>query len=343
MGACPCFGPKDNDDPVQPDDSEDEKKYKKLLLLGAGWSGKSTVFKQMKVKYGSGFSDEERRSLRWTVYQNVLQAMKTLCEENKDNPYGVNDPKLKEDYQYVLNYEDKGDNIHLDADLGTKIKNLWADPAIKATYNHRTEFFFANDEVHYFFKKIDEIMKDDYVPDEDDVLRCRWISTGVKRETFKIDGKWCELLDVGGQRSERKKWVKCFENVYIVLFVVAISEYDQVMYEDEDSNRVIDALDLFEDICNSKWFASTNVVLFLNKVDLFNQKIKTVPLENYFANYKPDPDRDLAQQGREFLKKEFEKRNHQERPVIVTTTCATEKDDLARIFDETIKNIVSTN
>merc|ERR1712025_739847 len=116
-----------------------------------------------------------------------------------------------------------------------------------------------------------------------------------------------------------------------------------IMYEDEDSNRVIDALDLFEDICNSKWFASTNVVLFLNKVDLFNQKIKTEPLENYFANYKPDPDRDLAQQGREFLKKEFEKRNHQERPVIVTTTCATEKDDLARIFDETIKNIVSTN
>jgi len=337
MGIC---NPKEPQSSVD-DDDDDEKKYKKLLLLGAGWSGKSTVFKQMKVTYGQGFSDEERKSLRWTIYQNVYQAMKTLCEENRGEVYGKNNPELAADYESLRTYEDKGDNVVLDADLGNKIKRLWQDEAIKSTYEHRTEFFLPNDEVHYFFNTIDDIMAEDYIPDEESVLRCRWISTGVKRETFKVCNIDCELLDVGGQRSERKKWVKCFENVYIVLFVVAISEYDQVMYEDEDSNRVLDALDLFEDICNSKWFCDTNVVLFLNKIDLFNEKVKLVPLEKYFPDFKASPDEELAPQARDYLKKEFEQRNHQERPVLCKTTCATSSEEIRKVFADTIEKIIA--
>ena len=100
------------------------------------------------------------------------------------------------------------------------------DPAIKATYNHQTDFFFANDEVHYFFNNLKRIIASDWVPEEEVVLRCRWISSDVKREEFKVKNVDCELLDIGGQRSGRKKSVKCFENVHIVIFVIAISEYD---------------------------------------------------------------------------------------------------------------------
>jgi len=41
------------------------------------------------------------------------------------------------------------------------------------------------------------------------------------------------LFDVGGQRSERKKWIHCFEDVTAIIFCVAMSEYDQVLHEDE--------------------------------------------------------------------------------------------------------------
>jgi len=43
----------------------------------------------------------------------------------------------------------------------------------------------------------------------------------------------CRLFDVGGQRSERKKWIHCFEDVTAIIFCVAMSEYDQVLHEDE--------------------------------------------------------------------------------------------------------------
>jgi hypothetical protein len=45
------------------------------------------------------------------------------------------------------------------------------------------------------------------------------------------------MFDVGGQRSERKKWIHCFENVNCLLFLVAISGYDQCLVEDKDGVR----------------------------------------------------------------------------------------------------------
>ena len=39
------------------------------------------------------------------------------------------------------------------------------------------------------------------------------------------------MVDVGGQRSERRKWIHCFENVTSVMFLAAVSEYDQTLHE----------------------------------------------------------------------------------------------------------------
>lgn len=39
------------------------------------------------------------------------------------------------------------------------------------------------------------------------------------------------MVDVGGQRSERRKWIHCFESVTSIIFLVALSEYDQVLAE----------------------------------------------------------------------------------------------------------------
>ena len=77
------------------------------------------------------------------------------------------------------------------------------------------------------------------------------------------------IFDVGGQRNERRKWIHAFDNVNAVVFVAAMSEYDQVLFEDETQNRMEEALQLFDQIINSKWFKTTSMILILNKKDLF--------------------------------------------------------------------------
>ena len=93
------------------------------------------------------------------------------------------------------------------------------------------------------------------------------------------------MLDVGGQRSERRKWIHCFDCVTAVLFCASLSEYDQTLREDDTQNRMKESLLLFDEICNSPWFRDTAFILFLNKTDLFRDKIQRVPLTVCFPQY----------------------------------------------------------
>ena len=55
------------------------------------------------------------------------------------------------------------------------------------------------------------------------------------------------VVDVGGQRSERRKWIQCFDDVRAVLFVCALSGYDMTLFEDGKtvSHRTHLPMDLF--------------------------------------------------------------------------------------------------
>jgi hypothetical protein len=102
---------------------------------------------------------------------------------------------------------------------------------------------------------------------------------------FNVRNLNYRVFDMGGQRSERKKWIHCFEDVTTILFIVAISEYDQALFEDESVNRMSEAFTLFDAICNSPWFTSTPMILFMNKSDLLQEKLKSNPIEKYFGDY----------------------------------------------------------
>ena len=131
--------------------------------------------------------------------------------------------------------------------------------------------------------------------------------------------------------------IHCFENVTAVLFVAAISEYDQVLYEDENTNRIVEALNLFEEICNSRWFRETSVILFLNKRDLFAEKCKKVSLSVCFPDYTGD---DSYEAGVEYLQEQFEMKNrNSDKQVYTHVTCATDTDNIGAVFNA-VKDII---
>lgn len=97
------------------------------------------------------------------------------------------------------------------------------------------------------------------------------------------------MFDTGGQRSERQKWIHCFDNVTAVLYVISISEYDQVLEEDKNVNRMNESIELFENVVNNKYFKRAPFVYFFNKQDLLEFKIKEKSVQPYFPNYKGNP------------------------------------------------------
>ena len=107
---------------------------------------------------------------------------------------------------------------------------------------------------------MDRLGAKDYQPTEQDILRTRVKTTGIVEVHFSFKNLNFKLFDVGGQRSERKKWIHCFEDVTAIIFCVAMSEYDQVLHEDETtvniqwSSSYIAALSLVESSTVLKYF-----------------------------------------------------------------------------------------
>mmetsp|Transcript_21643 Transcript_21643/g.38217 ORF Transcript_21643/g.38217 Transcript_21643/m.38217 type:complete len:387 (-) Transcript_21643:165-1325(-) len=263
-------------------DKQNKNAYKaemekvKLLLLGAGESGKSTIFKQMRILYGAhhGFPTEERQRFAPTVYGNILTNFKTVLE-NADEYGPIESPELKGKINYCLGLDD-GKGADVTPDLGNLIKAFWADPGFQKIWSMRSHFQ-VQDALAYYCTEIDRIAAPDYIPTSQDILRARVRTSGIVEEVYNIDGVTFVMFDVGGQRNERKKWIHCFDDVTAVIFVAAINEYDQVLYEDQTMNRMDEAVILFDEICNSPHFKTTSMILFLNKKDLFREKLAQVP------------------------------------------------------------------
>jgi len=85
-----------------------------------------------------------------------------------------------------------------------------------------------------FFAEVERLFGKDYLPTDQDILRTRLRTTGITETIFELGNLTYRMFDVGGQRSERKKWIHVFDNVQVVLFLVAISGYDHVLVEDRN-------------------------------------------------------------------------------------------------------------
>jgi hypothetical protein len=197
--------------------------------------------------------------------------MKVLIQAAEDFGYPVTAKSEKEALMRT------SDDAAIDPEIGQVIKVLWRDEGILRTFEEKSKFQL-NDSAEYYFEAIDRLMAPEYVATVDDILRSRVRTSGIVEEKYRIDGVGFIMYDVGGQRNERKKWIHCFDSVTAVIFVAALSEYDQVLYEDNTQNRMDEAVNLFDEICNSRWFSDTSMILFLNKRDLFEKKIKKVDI-----------------------------------------------------------------
>ena len=78
--------------------------------------------------------------------------------------------------------------------------------------------FYLMDSAGYFFSHVLRVGQPHYLPNVEDVLRARQKSVGISETRFTMGQLSIHMFDVGGQRSERKKWIHCFESVTSIIF-----------------------------------------------------------------------------------------------------------------------------
>lgn len=321
-------------------DKKDARRELKLLLLGTGESGKSTFIKQMRIIHGAGYTEEDRKTFTKLVYQNIfmainsmIRAMETLRIPYTDTSNETNSHKVRLiDHETVTTFEEP---------YQTFIKAIWNDPGIQECYDRRREYQLT-DSAKYYLSDLNRICINTYVPTEQDVLRVRVPTTGIIEYPFDLDSIIFRMVDVGGQRSERRKWIHCFENVTSIMFLVALSEYDQVLVESDSENRMEESKALFRTIITYPWFQNSSVILFLNKKDLLEEKIMHSHLVDYFPEF-DGPQQD-GQAAREYILKMFVELNPDSDTIIYSHfTCATDTENIRFVFAAVKDTILQLN
>ncbi|KAK6456013.1 guanine nucleotide-binding protein alpha subunit [Scheffersomyces xylosifermentans] len=392
---------------------QNEKNQIKLLLLGAGESGKSTVLKQMKLLHKGGFTQQERIQYSQVIWCDVIQSMKILIiqarklgislecdmegnplipykqiilranaldqidtgaagganflndyvlkysEHNKNrrrlNSTGVANTSFWDNDNTPNRHEDDGtedfNNFYNSTppegrnypriQIAEAISKLWSsDSGIRACYERSNEFQFEAS-ADYYFDNVYKFADPNYFCTDMDILKGRIKTTGITETNFNINSFKFKVLDAGGQRSERKKWIHCFDNITAVLFVLAVSEYDQMLFEDERVNRMHESIVLFDSLCNSKWFANTPFILFLNKVDIFEKKLEKSPLKDYFPDFNGKPND--VESAIKFFETNFLKLNKTNKPIYVHRTCATDTQSMKFVLSAVTDMIIQQN
>ncbi|KAG7095730.1 hypothetical protein E1B28_006440 [Marasmius oreades] len=263
----------------------------KVLLLGCGESGKTTIMKQLILshrgseQFASQFPDEAR--YRWDLAKGVVSSLEGLMEKKLGHA-----PEW--DWGFV---DDFWASAELSiTDLKMLMSSIRAHPKGLASLQS-----LADENLSYrlsVLKRYEGLPSSEYesyVPTEEDLVRYYIKTLGLYEETFETATRNYHVWDCGGQRPERRKWIHCFQDVSVMLYIASLTDYDQVLAEDEESNRMQDALTVFDSLCHTRWFKNTPVILVLTNRDrLTHQRLSLSPLESHFPDYTGGPDENAA-------------------------------------------------
>lgn len=312
----------------------------KILTLGAGECGKSTIWRQLKLIYCGGFSEDERNNFKSVIRINVLSDIKTLIESlNRADQNVPPDLVANRDLINELSLSDE----ELVPDVAQAIFDLWNDPIMKVIYQQSNSIGLG-DNADFFLDNVKRIAAPEYVPTNEDILKSRIRTTGIADLKFSIESRHTQLVDVGGQKSERSRWQKCFQGVDFLLFVVSLSDFDQCMFEDEGTKRTEDSMNLFDQIANSNIFVGKPIILILNKKDVFQKKLAASP-DKFRESYPGfSGDTGNLDQCVEHVKQAFLARIKQGRAatawVEAISACAMSEDSIRELFQKIAKKVI---
>jgi len=364
---------------------EKKKDVHKILLLGAGGCGKSTIMKQMKYINKTEFSREEMQEFTEIVRENLLSSVQNICraalQEFAYGPLldketlalanfftslswnliqkfcreGLPDAPIDSKEIVLENKEDKeeskdegkifernpskeAENICLN-DMAERIHKVLQHKKMKEALSRGSEYSLLDSAEYYIFETgPKKILAQDYVPSTDEIVRSRRATVAITEYRFK-SSKDAEiiLVDVGGQRDRRKKWIRCFENATMILFVASLADYDLKLEEDSTRNRMYESLDLYAGVAEMPWFAETPIVLFLNKEDIFKKKLKQTPFESEDYN----GDKNDPEQVSQYIKDTYVGDDPDDLSFVFKTV-AVAKDNIEKVW-MTVEEIVFKN
>ncbi|KAI9345811.1 guanine nucleotide binding protein, alpha subunit [Zopfochytrium polystomum] len=330
------------------EDASKRKRTARVLILGTGDSGKSTVLKQLKLLYGSDFTPAERDDYALRLRENLFNSAKLLIRsmEALGIPFGGGEEtgpaedaeRVKAAAGVLAEFEIPAGRAAIGKGVVEALEVLWRDPGVQRCALRGNEFALL-DSCEFLMQNAKEICSQSYTPSNDHIVRVRVMTTAVSETKLTVKGAGISFFDVGGQKRFRAKWAPFFDDVNAIIFVGSLGCYDQKLEEDSELNRMEDSVSAFGCICNHTLLKHIPIILFLNKTDVFANKVKTSPIEQYFPDYKGGASKSSG--ANYFLAKYMAANRNPNKQVVTHFTWATDRQQTQKILEEVAEVILN--
>ena len=197
-----------------------------------------------------------------------------MQENELDNIYITNSDTLQSMKAFEDKYGAAPADLNNSIDDISNLNKIWADPAFRAFalgFWERVGCTTPRPWMPYFCNRL-SALGPEFVPTIDDYLHLRIRTTGIVENRFNVCNHTFTCFHVGGQRSERKKWVHVFDNTDAVLYVSRLTHFRFNLFEDEKTNRLSEDIQLFHDIAG-RFLPTRPVIIIFTFADMFEQDI----------------------------------------------------------------------
>lgn len=245
-----------------------------LLFVGPGESGKSTVIKQLIILHKGGFSPNERKEYIDNIGRNLLYGAKQIHSAIENLGIAQEDKEAEAAGERLSQLYSTG-VYRLTQSVVDDLICLRSCQATEDALQRVGEFHLEDSWIPYM-EKIkgfpDKWGGSKWIPNNEDILLSRVMTSGVQQTEITAEKTTFNLIDTGGQRSERKKWMSLFSTVSATIYVMSLNGFDQNLYEDRGVNRWTEAVDMWRRTTRESALANSILIVFFNKFDLFKEK-----------------------------------------------------------------------
>ena len=308
----------------------------KMVVLGLKGAGVSTIVRQTKVVFLSGFTSEERAQFSRCIQEYTVYTMNKLLDVSQSEKVEISD-SAKTFALQALSARDEllSSDKCFNEQFVESFSSLWKECSIRSTQRVLkcaliTEGSFEGS-MAYFLENYQRICSRDYSPTEQDILQLPHRQSFTTTQFLLNRREWRITNSSIHLESKSHKWLQLFDGVDTLTFVVALDSFDE--FED-GQNKLHQALDMIEFVTNQQQFRHHTVAVLLNKRDLFQSKLRQIHFSVCFPLYQGD---NSYTNCLEHLIEKLYLRDKTPGNLYVHATCAVDTTNIRNTFDEIFK------
>ncbi|KAL8788501.1 MAG: hypothetical protein Q9195_007278 [Heterodermia aff. obscurata] len=312
---------------------------KKILIIGASLSGKTTVYRQIRAMHGYCFSEDQRQYFRGVILDNLVTASVLISSGIRFHKIAMS-AKARKDLDALS-------SLHIvppyvDYDHATVVcyieafRDLLTNPDIIRFMRFWDSGGFHDNVLllSYHFESL--FITDCTVADSDIFLARSGPATAQESSSFDLGSTQIELIYGGRSYSEwETTWNVSLSTGDFLIFTVALSGYCRYMLPNHKQNQMLEAMEVFRKVSVAARFP---ILLLFTKIDVLEKLLPTHSFTEYFPGYS-GPSNSSSICG--YLASRFQQlRSGSDKALFIRVVNAADPEAFRKFFEEIESNIL---